>query len=216
MTEHESNTSSGRGISRRAIVKSAVWAAPVIAVAATSPLASASTGNADVVWGPAGGSLLSLSLFNGTNLADAALLSSGPNDFEIRNGAGNIPGPLTITIVSQSESALSVSLGDRPHGVGVWEIPGAAQASWTETEPEGDLPLLRRPWRVTSTFVYPGSIGSLINEQLDVAYRYSQNGSFLSVGALTAFSLTLTVTQGSETVGTDSTILSVPLNVSAG
>lgn len=214
MSENEKFEKSA-GPTRRTMIKGAAWSVPVIAATMAAPASVASENNSTVVWGSDTGALLSLSLFTGETLASAALLSTGPNTFSVINGAGELTGPLTITMTSTYSSGLSLGLG-RPHGIGIFAIPGATQTTWVETVPTGDLPLLRKPFTVTSTFSYAGSIASLATALLDVQYRYSEGGSFLSLGAIGSFDLNLSVSAGATLVGADSANLVVPLNVTAG
>lgn len=121
-------------VSRRTLVKGAAWSLPVVAVAAATPLAAASTGNATAAWTATNTQLLSLALLNGTGTVSAALLPSAPTAFRITNGAGVIPNVTAIFSVSQDTSALDVNIPvgtRRMAGLGPATVPGGTKVGAT-------------------------------------------------------------------------------------
>lgn len=101
-------------LSRRTLVKGAAWSLPVIAVAAATPMAAASTATASVEWTGSNTTLLTLTLLNGGPVAGVNLLPSAPTTFRVNNTPGAIPNVTAVFSVSQANApTLSLSLGDR-------------------------------------------------------------------------------------------------------
>ncbi|GAA2912762.1 hypothetical protein JOD62_002035 [Microbacterium keratanolyticum] len=199
-------TESTTGISRRTLVKGAAWSVPVLALAAATPMAAASTAAATVAWTNAG-QILRLSVFNGGQVAGITALMTAPNQLSIQNTTTPIAGPLTIQIVSQYSSGLDLSLLGKPRGVGVRTLSGYTASGWNESEgavlvsvPVVGTPLLWAPYTITSTFSVPGLAGNAAHT-FDVGYMYGQNiDGLLNLSALITFNFTVIVRDASNAI----------------
>lgn len=136
MTHLETAQASQNMSSRRALLQTAVWAAPVISVAVAAPLAAASINDAAVflegtitparanrprIDGPAGGGAVTL---------------AGPSIIRITNGNGAVPGPITGTVVVSyvSDTLSGFGFGDAViRGFGPSAIQNAALTSYSST-----------------------------------------------------------------------------------
>src|SRR5690606_8865054 len=99
-------------LSRRSLVKGAAWSLPVIAVAAATPMAAASTANASVAWTGSATDLLSLTLLDGSGLVTAGLAVTVPDEYTITNGPGAITNEIaTVTIAVGRPTGISISTG---------------------------------------------------------------------------------------------------------
>lgn len=127
------------GLSRRTVLQGAAWSVPIVAVAATAPMASASINNAAVYWDGTRRNLLTIDLLDGTvATANVGLLPSVPNNIVLDNGPGDIAGPITgvIDITWQSGIPAGLSLGGdaTARGFAVTDIPGATLGTRTITQ----------------------------------------------------------------------------------
>ncbi len=123
MTEEVEN-----GLSRRTVLQGAAWSVPIVAVAATAPMASASIDNANVLWVGGSSQLLALYLLNeGQSPVAASLLPSAPQTFQIDNGPGALTN-LTAVFTVRQTTGLDIGVG-----VGDAYLHGFAPRSATPT-----------------------------------------------------------------------------------
>ncbi|MGN8027006.1 hypothetical protein [Microbacterium sp. 22242] len=206
----DSTQTPARALSRRTLVKGAAWSVPVIAVAAATPLAAASTGNASVAFAPAG-QLLDLRLYDGTAVI-ASVLEVGPNVMNIINDAGPLSGPFDVDVITTYASGINFPLTDAGHGVGVATLGGLSALTWTENA-GGSAGFGPNPWGVTSTFQISGPVNGNTTLPSNIGYKYTQNGTWVdALGVVASFSVTATVKQGVTTIGTAQGTVSVFLN----
>lgn len=201
MTELEVPTSpTRRDISRRSVLKSAAWAAPVVAATVATPLASASVADAELEWQDDSGFLLGVGLLNG-GLLDANVLVSGPEGFTITNPtAGAVEGPLTGTIAIRHVS-----------GIGVLETAGFAVSSvfGIPIDPAArtlTAHYVGAGWTYESTqsFIIPNSVAG--NATLDVPVQFAMTKSSVGLGLLLQFRAELTISDANgEPVGSIAT-----------
>lgn len=197
------------GVSRRTIVKGAAWAAPVIAVAAATPFAAASTvPDASVAWGDSSGRLLALGLLGSDgsgSLVTASVLPFGPQNFTITNNGGAISGPLTAQInVSYSSGIPLLSA----KGFGVYTADGVdSKTAYQETYQGIGI---AGTYNTTQTLSLTGGVAAGGTRTVPVTFGLTQSGGLgLSVAVTFAVSLSL-VDANSNTVGSASSTLVLP------
>ncbi|MFD5224639.1 hypothetical protein ACFWHT_03370 [Microbacterium sp. NPDC058342] len=128
-------------LSRRTLVKGAAWSMPVIAVAAATPMAAASTTNASLAWTSTDSGLLGLELLDEGGVLTASAVVTVPDEYTITNGPGAITSETaTVTIAVGVPSGVSVALGHL-RSFGVASVDGiattAAERSVTYAGPIG-------------------------------------------------------------------------------
>ncbi|SDQ95612.1 hypothetical protein [Microbacterium sp. cf332] len=200
----------GSGVSRRALVRGAAWAAPVIAVSVAAPLASASVQTAGLAWTASETGLLGLRVLDGTGVVEAGALVTVPTVFTITNGAGAIDETATITIVVGRPAGLTLPVG-RARGFGVATLDGtdvSAQNSVTYSTVLGSRVGFPVTTLVTTRAVAIPSNGTL---SIPVEFGLSGSNSGISVGALATFPVTLTVVFASGATYQAQTTISVPV-----
>ncbi|MGN7977338.1 hypothetical protein ACTJJ4_07160 [Microbacterium sp. 22195] len=97
-------------VSRRTLVKGAAWSLPVVAVAAATPLAAASTGTASAQWTQANTQLLTLGLLDNSGTVSASVLPSAPTQFRITNGATELPNVTAVFTAALSTAGLNITV----------------------------------------------------------------------------------------------------------
>lgn len=199
--------------SRRTLVKGAAWSLPVIAVAAATPMAAASTDNANVEWTDSQTALLALQLLDGTGVLNANALITVPTEFTITNGPGAITNEnATITIAVGRPSGINLSAG-RARGFGVASVDGipttAGERSATYQDFLGvEFGFPATSWTGTRA-VTIASDGTLV---VPVVFGLAGQSDLLAVSAVASFVVNLSVefSDGSNYLAPATTI-SVPV-----
>lgn len=199
-------------LSRRTLVKGAAWSLPVIAVAAATPMAAASTTNANVDWSGTDTGLLSLQLLDGTGVLAAQVLITVPDEYTITNGAGAITNEnATVTIAVGRPSGINLPLG-RARGFGVASVDGIPTTPGERTVTYDDLLGVEFGFPVTTwtgtRAVTVASNGTLV---VPVEFGLAGQSDLLAISALAEFVVNLTVefADGSQYLSTSS--ISVPV-----
>lgn len=204
-------TTENSGISRRTLVKGAAWSMPVIAVAAATPLAAASTTNASVAWTGTDTGLLSLQLLDGTGVLAAQVLITVPDEYTITNGPGAINEAATVTINVGRPGGINLPLG-RARGFGVASVDGidttAGERTATYQSALGvPFGFPNTSWTGTRN-VTVASDGTLA---VPVVFGLAGVSDLLAISALASFAVTLTVEFSDGSSYTDSSAISVPV-----
>ena len=192
MTELEVPTPAPRrDLSRRSVLKSAAWAAPVVAATVATPLASASITGSSVAWGDDSGRVADIFLLNqqgGGSVLNLNVLPFGPQKFTIYNPTpGAIEGPLTgrITITwSDGLPLLSCK------GYGVYSVAGSTANVINRKEEYFGIGLIGT-YNTTQDIVIPNGVSG---SSLDVPVQFGMtNRGALGVSVIVTFTATLTV-----------------------
>ena len=173
--------------SRRALLKTAAWATPVIAVAVAAPLAAASINDAAVYLegtiSPATGSRNRIDGTSGSAFSTLA----GSSILRISNGNGAVPGPITgtITVTYVSNTLSGFGFGDAVvRGFGPSLIQNATLTSYSSTTQDigntlgGDL-FARN---VTRNFSIAGTIAGNSNVSRTITWGYTP-ASGIAIGS---------------------------------
>lgn len=211
MTDLELPASSSRSLDRRTLIKGAAWSLPVIAVAAATPMAAASPGNASLSWTASNSGLLALRVLGTGAIITAQALVTVPTQFTLTNG----PGPInvaaaTVTVVVGRPSGISLSTGT-VRGFGVYSLNNVVSGPTQNTtdyetflgSPIG-FPI------TTFTGTLPVTVAS--NGALAVPIEFGLSGtstSILDISLLATFPVTLTVNLGGGNVYSASSTISV-------
>lgn len=199
-------------LSRRTLVKGAAWSLPVIAVAASTPLAAASTSNADVEWTGSNTGLLSLQLLDGTGVLAAQVLITVPDEYTIANGAGAISNEnATVTITVGRPSGINLPVG-RARGFGPVSVGGVPTTAGERTTTYQSVGRVEYGFPITTwTGTRPVTIAS--NGQLVVPVEFGLAGKsdLVSISALATFPVTLRVGFADGSSYTDTSSISVPV-----
>lgn len=204
-------TTENSGISRRTLVKGAAWSMPVIAVAAATPLAAASTTNASVAWTGTETGLLALSVLDTATVITAQALMTVPDEYTITNGPGAINEPATVTIQVGRPSGITLSTGTR-RGFGVGSVDGIDTTSGErqvdyQSGIAGDYGFPTTTW-TGSRNVSVASDGTLA---IPVVFGLvGTSTSIIGLDLLASFPVTLTVAFADGSSYTDSSTVSVP------
>jgi len=200
-------------VSRRTVVKGAAWSLPVIAAAAATPLAAASTTNASVTWSGTNTGLLSLRLLDGTGLIDAKALVTVPTEYTIANGPGAITNETAnVTIAVGRPSGINLPVG-RARGFGVASVGGIDTAPAERTTTYQKTALTGIEYGIpTTTWTGTRTVSVASNGAVAVPVEFGLAGQsdLLSISALATFPVTLTLAFGQNSVTATSNI-SVPV-----
>lgn len=208
----EENTFAPQGVSRRTLVKGAAWSLPVIAVAAATPLAAASTTNSSLAWTGSNTGLLTLRVLDSASLITAGVLITVPDEYTIDNGPGAISDTATVTITVSRPGGINLTLGSA-RGFGVYSVDGIPTTSGERTAVYNTLPIVGNvgfpitTWTGTRT-VTIASDGTLA---VPVEFGLAGNNTGVSVSALATFPVNLTVTFTDGSTYSASTSISVPV-----
>lgn len=195
---------------RRSLIKAAAWAAPVVAVAATSPLAAASVGNAGLAFTNSETGLLSLRLLDSASLITAQALVTVPNEFTISNGPGDINGETaTVTVVVDRPGGITIPVG-RARGFGVYSLDGTVVAS-QNTAVYQSAPIVGQYGFPVTTFTgtLPVTVASNGDLEVPIEFGLSGDSTGVSITALASFPVTLTLDFGASNVYTATSTISV-------
>lgn len=198
------------GVSRRTLVKSAAWAAPVIALSVAAPLASASVQTANIAWTDDETGLLSLRVLDGAAVVQAGALITVPTEFTITNGPGAIDETATITIIVGRPAGLNLPIG-RARGFGVAALDGADVAA--QNSVEYNTVLGARVGFPLTTLVTTRAVSVPANGSVSIPVEFGLSGSNsgISVSLLASFPVSLTVTFASGPSYQATTSISVPV-----
>ncbi|OJU40405.1 MAG: hypothetical protein BGN97_11220 [Microbacterium sp. 69-10] len=191
-------------VSRRTLVKGAAWSLPVVAVAAATPLAAASTSNANVDWTGNNSGLLQLDLLDEGGVITAAAVVTVPDEYTITNGTGAISNEVaTVTIAVGTPSGINISLG-HVRGFGVVSVDGIATS-----DAERNVNYASAFGFPTTTWTGTRTVNIASNGSLVVPVVFGLAGestSLLDVSLLATFPVNLTVefADGSSYLATSS------------
>ncbi|WP_167131885.1 hypothetical protein [Paramicrobacterium chengjingii] len=211
MTEIKGRTENG--LSRRTMVKGAAWSVPVIAVAAATPMAAASTTNASLAWTDSDFGLLSLQLIDGDATLGAQVAITVPSEFTFTNGPGAISDNATVTITVGRPSGINIPVG-RARGFGVYSYNGVETPASTRTVTYQTVPVVGTEFGVPETTysaVQPVSVASDGTLAVPVEFGLAGTSDLISISALASFPVTLTVDFSDGTTLTASSTISVPV-----
>lgn len=196
-------------VSRRTLVKGAAWSLPVVAVAAATPLAAASTTNASLAWTGTNTGLLTLDLLDEGGVLTAGVLITVPDEYTITNGAGAITSDAaTVTITVGTPSGISISLG-HVRGFGVASVDGI-----TTTSAERQTTYASAIGFPTTTWTGVRTVNIASNGTLAVPVVFGLAGestSILDVSALATFPVNLSVKFSDGSTYTADSTISVPV-----
>ncbi|HWU28264.1 MAG TPA: hypothetical protein VN041_04105 [Microbacterium sp.] len=201
-------------VSRRTLVKGAAWSLPVVAVAAATPLAAASTTNASLAWTGTNTGLLQLQLLDGTGVLGAQVAITVPDEYTITNGAGAITAEnATVTITVGRPSGIPISVG-RARGFGVASVDGIATTSGERTTTYQTVPVVGTEFGFPIT-TWSGTrsvtVASNGTVAVPVVFGLAGQSDLLSITALASFPVNLTVAFADGSSYTASSAISVPV-----
>jgi len=215
MTELEVPTSpTRRDISRRSVLKSAAWAAPVVAATVATPLASASIADASVAWGDDSARLASVFLLDeegGGSLASVSVLPFGPHNFTINNPTpGALEGPLTGRISVKWAGGIPLL---SVKGYGVYSAFGSAANVTNYQEAYRGLGLIGT-YETTQDIIIPTNVAGSSSLDVPVQFGFTEGGA-LGVSVLMRFTATLTVfdKNGAQVGTSDAAELQTPIGL---
>lgn len=200
-------------LSRRTVVKGAAWSVPVIAVAAATPMAAASTTNASLDWSDSETALLQLQVIDGSTTIGAQALITVPTEFTLTNGPGEISENATVTITVGRPGGINLPVG-RARGFGVYSYDGVVTPSSTRTVTYQTVPVVGTEYgfpNTTYTAVQPVSVASDGTLTVPVEFGLAGTSDLVSISALATFPVTLTVEFSDGTTLTASSSISVPV-----
>ena len=220
MNDNDSITKEeSKGINRRTVMTGAAWSLPVIALAASTPLAAASIANSSIGWVGRNANLLSLGVLNGSGTVTAGVGISVPLNVVVTNGSGAIDGPLTGSVAISHASGLTIPVGVGNvylRGFGTATIPGATLGARTITPRriyDGALVDLY-VYDTTQTFTIDtpsiASGGTLTLGAITYGVTTRQ-GSLLNVDVAVAYNVVVSVYSGPTLVGTAIQQILVPV-----
>ncbi|GAA2858312.1 hypothetical protein [Microbacterium arabinogalactanolyticum] len=199
-------------VSRRTLVKGAAWSLPVVAVAAATPLAAASTANASLAWTDSSTSLLALRVLDSASVITATALVTVPTQYTITNGAGAITDNATVTITVNRPAGINLTLGSA-RGFGVYSVDGIATAPGERTATYNTLPVVGNVGfpLTTWTGTRPVSIASNGALAVPVEFGLAGTNTGVSVSALATFPVNLSVKFSDGSTYTADSTISVPV-----
>jgi len=204
-------------VSRRTLVKGAAWSLPVVAVAAATPLAAASTTANGVAWTDSSTSLLALRVLDSASVITATALVTVPTEFSITTGTATAG----FSALAAQDATVSINVG-RPAGIniplgtargfGVYSVDGVATAAGERTATYNqvlgaNIGFPATTWTGTRSVTLPSN-GTLA---IPVEFGLAGTNSGISVSLLASFPVSLTVTLPGGTPLTASTTISVPV-----
>jgi len=197
------------GLSRRTLVRTAVWSVPVVAAAVATPLAAASTGLEAVEWTASSTSLASLQLLDGGGTLTASALVTLPIAFSILNGGTALVGEaVTISISVGRPAGINIPVG-RARGFGVQSVNGIATTAGERTATYQSAPIIGQygfpatTWNGTRTV----TVAADGTPAVPVVFGLAGVSTGVAISALATFPVTLTATIGGVTKTAASTIL---------
>lgn len=204
-------------LSRRTLVKGAAWSLPVIAAAAATPMAAASTVASGVRWTGSATSLLALRVLDSASVITAQALVTVPTEFSITSGTATpamaraATQNATITVDVGRPTGINLPLG-RARGFGVYSVAGATTASGERTVDYNsalgvDIGFPRTSW----TGSRPVTLGSNGTFAVPIEFGLAGTNSGIAVSLLAGFPVTVTVTMPGGTPLTATTTISVPV-----
>lgn len=196
MTHQEIVQSEARSLQRRTVLKGAAWSAPVVALAAASPLASASVGNAGVSFTDSETGLLSVRVLGDGSLITAQAVVTVPTEYTITNGPGAINETATVTVVVGRPGGIPISVG-QARGFGVYSLDGT-EVSALNTTVYQSAPFVGEYGFPITTFTGSAVVNIASDGSLAVPIEFGLSGvsTGLSISLLASFPVTLTVDFG--------------------
>lgn len=204
-------------LSRRTLVKGAAWSLPVIAAAAATPMAAASTVASGVQWTNSTTSLLALRVLDSASVITAQALVTVPTEFSITSGTATpamaraAAQNATITVDVARPTGINLPVG-RARGFGVYSVGGVTTTTGERTVEYSTVLGQQVGFPRTSwTGSRPVTLGSNGTVAVPIEFGLAGTNSGIAVSLLAGFPVTLTVTMPGSQPLVASTTISVPV-----